>query len=254
MRRAKWTGVSKMAGSADDGREAHLDRLGHVLVNSGRGLNLSDSLHVDVLSSLSRALDGLLLFLVEQRLSLLLSPLPQFLHRWVRLSQTDLRTVRSSASVDLSVVEEEERVVLSPRDLDDLCAVVEGRVESVDDGRDLDDALLTTSIGADSRLSERVETPGVHSTVLVDGERMEVSSADGDDVLEAKSLGSETVDPSTLDDPSSELALLAIAPHEDGSVDRQGEDVVRSAGDRRKLVLLEGGERNGGELALGRVG
>lgn len=75
--------------------------------------------------------------------------------------------------------------MLSSRNLDDLCAVVEGRVEGVDDGRDLDDALLTTSIGADSRLSERVETPGVHSTVLIDRERMEVSSADGDDVLEA---------------------------------------------------------------------
>ena len=169
-------------------------------------------------------------------------------------TEAELRGIGATAGPDGAVVEEEERVVLAARDGDDLGAVVERRVERVNKGRDLDDVLAAATVLADTSLMERVEAPGVDAAVLVDSKRVVVTGADSDNVAQGEPLRRQAVELAPLDNTPAELILLAVAPDKDGSIDRQGEDVVRAAGDRSEPMLGERRQRDRLKLSLRRVG
>lgn len=112
--------------------------------------------------------------------------------------------------------------------------------EGIDDGRDLNDLIL----GVHPSLTERVQPPSVHPPLHVDRKRVVAPRSDQGDLAEGESLGSETVDLATLDDASTELVLLPVAPDVDSPVDGEGEDVIGPAGD---LGEEDGAERRKGD-------
>jgi hypothetical protein len=135
----------------------------------------------------------LLLFSLLAGLLRLLLTLVRRLDLLVVVGNTSLVSVGTTASPDLAVREEEERVVVSGFELNDTSTVVVLRRESGDTGRGGDDVRPATIVLVDTGLVERVETPSVDLAVLVDREGVVGTGTDKDDVLEGEAFGSETV-------------------------------------------------------------
>lgn len=126
--------------------------------------------------------------LLGDRLSLL-----RLDHRGVLSSESRLESIAASTCPDLAVAEEEQRVVDSSRHGDDACTAVLVGGERLDEGGCGDNVLPSSVVGRDSRLAERVETPGVDKALSVDGERVVGPRADEDDVAQGETSRSESV-------------------------------------------------------------
>ena len=86
-------------------------------------------------------------------------------------------------------------------------------------------------LSINSTLAELIESPGIHFSILSDGEGMVTPGANGTDLLESEFARYEVIKTCSLNDTAAQLELLAVSPGVDFSLGCQGKDMVYSTDD-----------------------
>lgn len=147
---------------------------------------------------------------------------------------TALTIVDATPNQDLTSCGASNGVMSTTGNLLDVVVVEDRDLGGIGDGA----AIVLLLVFWHTRLAEGVESPRVDITLVVNGERVVVATANVNDILlaETKLTGDQSAFGGAGDHAASELALLSCAPRKDLALLVQSEDVV-GAGSQSGDVL-----------------
>lgn len=129
----------------------------------------------------------------------------------VVLSNTGLMRVHAAPAEEITISSDDDGVALATRDVGDLVLLEFLDDHGLGDGEEGVGAIIIV----DASLAVAVETPGPDLTIDVDGERVVVTRVNRRDLLAAGDVdgtGLETVDTRALNNATTQLILLPVAP------------------------------------------
>lgn len=159
--------------------------------------------------------------------------------------EADLVTIDAAPGEELAVLSASQGVVLATINIGNVVVLEGGEL-----GGSEDDGIILAGVGLDTDLAKVVQTPAVDVTLVVDGKAVVRAAGNLDNLASGQTdaLGGKRRHLVALDDPSSELVLLAATPGNNVALDVEGEDVVGAGGEGGDL--LECGDEDGSRLNL----
>ena len=156
-------------------------------------------------------------------------------------SDAQLTTVASTRSENSPILEEEQGVVLSTRNLDDPGAsdfwieVVDGFVLGVN-------FRVDSGIALEAKLSPVVQSPCKDSALLEDSEAVEAPSSNCHCLFYIQFLGFHSLKFVTLQNETSDLPLFPSTPCVDVTIGSQCDEVIITRGDGGEMLILDARE------------